>query len=85
MFTNRHRVIGILLTCPECPLIAARPLRCETPADYRDFEAPPLVGNPGPMGFIARCDYCGFRVEMHGDRLPTVAMLKEEGFDGWPS
>lgn len=70
------RLVGIALYCPECPTILASMLRVETVADYTT-EVPELVANAGPLGFIARCDACGFRVEMHGDRLPTVAMLKD--------
>lgn len=74
IFTDRYpRVVGIVLTCPECAY--HRPLRCETPTDYPIGEAPELVSNAGPLGFILRCDACGFRVEMHGDRLPPVRML----------
>lgn len=77
IFTMHHRTVGIVLFCPECPPILGTPLRVETMADYefRPFPAPNLVTNAGPLGFIARCDDCGFRVEMHGDRLPTVAMM----------
>ncbi len=73
-FTNRHRVVGIVLSCPECDF----PLRCETGNDYPFGKAPDLVGNAGPLGFLARCDCCGFRVKMHGDRLPTVAMINRQ-------
>lgn len=84
---HTHRPVGIVLFCPECPSILGRPLRVETVADYeyRPFPAPNLVTNPGPLGFVARCDDCGFRVEMHGDRLPTVAMMQEAGSDDHPT
>lgn len=77
IFTMRHRTVGIVLFCPECPPVLGTPLRVETIADYefRPFPAPNLVTNAGPLGFIARCDDCGFRVEMHGDRLPTIGMM----------
>lgn len=76
IFTHRHSVAVILLYCPECPPFLGSPLRVETAEDYPKprFPVPDLVGNAGPLGFIARCDQCGFRVEMHGNRLPTVAM-----------
>ena len=71
-----RRVVGIVLFCPECPnLTVEAPLRVETGDDYPPGQAPELVAQAGPLGFIARCDRCGFRVEMHGDRLPPVAML----------
>lgn len=76
IFNRLGVVTGMLLHCPECPLLLGRPLRVETPADYLGMmPIPDLVTNAGPLGFIARCDACGFRVEMHGDRLPTVAMM----------
>lgn len=71
--------IGIVLLCPEAHN-PPRALRCESPADYK---YPSPIGNPSPFGFIARCDVCGFRVEMSGDRLPTVRML-EDGFGYFP-
>lgn len=71
-----RRIAGITLACPTCT-VGWRPLRVETAADYPPGKAPELAGNAGPLGFIARCDACGFRVELHGDRLPTVAMMKE--------
>jgi hypothetical protein len=74
IFTNRHNVVGIALFCPECN----SSLRCETGKDHPHGQAPDLVGNAGPLGFIARCDACGFRVKMRGDRLPTVAMMSVE-------
>lgn len=77
LYSMRHRIAGILLYCPECVSVLGSLLRVETPNDYPFGECPDLVGNAGPLGFIARCDHCGFRVEMHGDRLPTVAMLNE--------
>ncbi len=74
IFSARYRrAVGICLACPECRYGPA--LRCETPDDYPIGEAPDLVKNAGPLGFIVRCDRCGFRVEMHGDRLPPVRML----------
>lgn len=80
IFTNRHIVVGVMLYCPECPTIFGTPLRVEVPDDYPDsYPVPNLVGNAGPLGFIARCDKCGFRVEMHGNRLPTVAMMNQLG------
>jgi len=84
-YGRRRAPVGILFACPECSPIIAMPLRCETVEDFRPGEAPELVSNAGPLGFTARCDRCGFRVEMHGDRLPTVAMLKqaEEPEDRW--
>lgn len=73
---HTHRAVGIILFCPECPLILGTPLRVETSADYANgYPLPELVAKAGPLGFIARCDVCGFRVELHGDRLPTVAMM----------
>lgn len=81
IFTMRGEAVGIVLYCPECEPTTGirwtRPLRVETMADYefKPFPTPNLVTNPGPLGFIARCDVCGFRVEMHGDRLPTVEMM----------
>lgn len=78
IFTLRNRVVGILLYCPECPPILGTPLRTETPKDYPgEVEVPEIVGKAGPLGFVARCDVCGFRVQMTGNRLPTVAMMKE--------
>jgi hypothetical protein len=77
---NRHVVVGVVLRCPECSGVLANPLRVETIADYvgvGGIAVPELVRNAGALGFILRCDVCGFRVEMHGDRLPTVAMLKD--------
>lgn len=68
---GRPRVVGIALECPTCSWF----LRTETTADWPLGPVPNLVANPGPLGFVMRCDKCGFRVEMHGDRLPTVAML----------
>lgn len=77
IFTSRRTVVGIMLFCPECPPVLGSPLRVETPADYPNtYPLPELVGKAGPLGFIARCDQCGFRVEMHGDRLPTVKMMQ---------
>lgn len=71
---GQRKVVGIVLLCPVCDI--ASPLRCETPKDYPVGEVPDLVGNAGPLGFVARCDVCGFRVEMHGDRLPPVRMMQ---------
>lgn len=76
IFTNRQNVVGIALTCPECDWLA---LRCEIVSDYPPLQCPDLVGNAGPLGFIARCDNCGFRVEMKGTRLAPVAMLRQDG------
>lgn len=76
-FGRRRDVVGIILFCPECPNITmAAPLRIETGDDHPAGHAPELVSQAGPLGFIARCDRCGFRVAMRGDRLPTVEMLE---------
>lgn len=75
---RERRPVGILLSCPDCSGPFKMPLRCEVATDYPIGKCPDLVGNAGPLGFILRCDSCGFRVELHGDRLPTVAMLKAD-------
>ncbi len=79
IFGRDQRVVGIILACPECPTPWV-PLRVETARDHT-YPVPELAGEPGPLGFILRCDVCGFRVEMKGNRLPTVAMLREEVAD----
>lgn len=72
-FGPNRKVVGIVLSCPECEW----PLRCETGNDHPHGKAPDLIANAGPLGFIARCDACGFRVQLRGDRLPTVAMMDQ--------
>lgn len=78
IFTTRHMVVGIALQCPECPERAPSLLRVEVPKDRPETNGlmPDLDLQDHRLGFIARCDRCGFRVHMKGDRLPTVAMLK---------
>jgi hypothetical protein len=36
-----------------------------------------LTDAPGELGFILRCKVCGHRIDMVGDRLPSVTMLEE--------
>lgn len=69
-----QRTVGIQFSCPECDLWF-RSLRMETAKDWTGRMVPDLAAHPGPLGFILRCDGCGFRVEMHGNRLPTVGMM----------
>lgn len=77
LFHTSGRIVGVQLLCPDCEIARKRvALRCELPNDYPDPESrPDLVYRPGPLGFLLRCDRCGFRLEMHGDRLPNAAML----------
>lgn len=76
LFTMSKRVVGVQMLCPDCEAdqkyIA---LRCETALDYLPGYAPELAGHPSPLGFIARCDRCGYRVEIIGNRLPSALML----------
>ena len=74
---NRGRPLGVAFGCPECN--GWYVLRLETARDYPAGECPALAGQPGPLGFILRCDGCGFRVEMKGNRLATVAMIRQGG------
>ena len=78
IFTNRRRLIGIRLDCPDC----AAALRVESPLDYPAGECPAIVGHAGGLGFVVRCDGCGCRIEMKGSRLPRVSMLTKEGGNG---
>jgi hypothetical protein len=82
IFTMSGRSVGVQLLCPNCEAERPTPkfiaLRCELPMDFKRGEVPDLAYRPGPMGFLLRCDRCGFRVEMHGDRLPTAWMLDSE-------
>lgn len=73
--TEDPRPRGITLFCPECRWGI---LRCETPDDHAPGACPEEVANAGPLGFVARCDLCGFRVLLRGDRLPTVAMTQAD-------
>lgn len=76
LFTTNKRVVGIQMLCPDREVdkkyIA---LRCETARDYSVRSAPELAGHPSPLGFLLRCDRCGYRVEMTGSRLSSAAML----------
>lgn len=80
VFTVNRNVVGIVLTCPDCEAVTTMlmnaPLRVETPADWAPGECPDEVGQAGPLGFVARCDACGFRVHLRGDRLPTTTMIE---------
>ncbi|MHB1846810.1 MAG: hypothetical protein ACYCWW_18465, partial [Deltaproteobacteria bacterium] len=72
IFTNRRRLVGVRLDCPDC----SAPLRVETALDHPAGECPEIVGHAGGLGFVVRCDGCGCRIEMKGSRLPRAAMLE---------
>ena len=78
IFTSRRRLIGIRLDCPDC----STSLRVESPLDYPAGECPEIVGHAGGLGFVVRCDSCGCRIEMKGNRLPRADMLREVASDG---
>jgi len=79
LFTTNKRVVGVQMLCQDCEAdkkyIA---LRCETARDYPAGSAPELAGHPSPLGFLLRCDRCGYRVEITGTRLPSAAMLDSD-------
>lgn len=78
IFDRAREHVGVQLVCPECPnLTLERWLRVETVGDWPQGKAPDIVNNSGPLGFVLRCDSCGFRVHMKGDRLPTVDMMEQ--------
>lgn len=74
IFTTKRRVIGVQLDCLEC----SQSLRVETAADYPAGKCPDIVGHAGGLGFVVRCDGCGCRIEMKGNRLPSVGMIRKE-------
>jgi hypothetical protein len=69
--TSRHSLGGLRFSCPECD----QGLRVESPLDWPLGDCPKSVGQVGGFTFVLRCDACGCRVEMKGNRLPTVQML----------
>lgn len=74
--TTSGRTVGVQLLCPDCESICKYiALRCESAMDYPQGAAPELACRPGPLGFLLRCDRCGFRLEMHGDRIPSAALM----------
>lgn len=71
IFTNRHQLVGLRFMCPECD----SGLRVESALDWPPGGCPENVGQVGGLTFVLRCDACGCRVEMKGNRLPPVGML----------
>ena len=78
IFTNRRRLVGLQLDCPDC----SAALRVESPADYPAGKCPEIIGHAGGLDFVVRCDGCGCRIEMTGNRLPRVSMLEKESGNG---
>lgn len=79
LFTTTKRVVGVQMLCPDCEAdqkyIA---MHCETARDYPPGSAPELVVSPSPLGFLLRCDRCGYRLKITGSRLPSAAMLDSD-------
>ena len=64
------------MLCPDCEADKQYvALRCETPSGHPLGLVPDLVCHPSPLGFLLRCERCGYRVQMTGSRVATAAML----------